>query len=587
LKAISRVREEVSQSLPQYRDFLRFGRSAAALLAWFGAVLLWLIFGPFAIYQPIGYLDPWFYTGYFTNFSYLLLHRGFVYYVSRLPWIIPGRIAFSIANPEVASLLLCAGILTVSGISVYWIVRWHYGQPAALLAVLALITNAYFMGTADWHYPDGAAIAYATVALALYLRPHGSPSWNGFLAAVALTLSAFTNFAGAPMVLSVLLIPLWRWRHFLKKLLQQGVCALAGVAVTTLVLMAVSKRVLGDVRVFKPQLDQWLYALHNPGYLSGTWGSGTEFLLTAVRLFTPAFLLLFGPVLLIAVRRPAVAAWPVYAAMTMCCFFYAFQEFVLHRAGLRVHYVSSYMLVLVSCFVGISLGELWNRNKASLKAMRAAAVALAILALALPFVYGALRPLPAPLVWVLLASLGVAAIVLVLLPLSRLSIQYAACALVLIEVSAGPAMDLGITSGLGERKILHGSNLSGGRRADSFQCLMALEDYVKSNIDPQRNLIFWWDRDESPSDLFASAEALFVSGHVDVTKELASSSARLYPSNTSLVHLTEHPERLQTRIQLLASRGLGVENESRTEMSYAGKRFTVELQDLAALSGFR
>jgi hypothetical protein len=558
----------------------------AFLLAVFGAVLLWLAFGPFAIYPPVGYLDPWFYTGYFSNFSYLLLHRGFTYYVSRLPWIIPGRIAFSIANPEIASLLLCAGIVAVSGISVYWMVRWHYGQAPAVLAALALITNPYFMGAAGWQYPDGAAIAYGTVALALYLRPHGNPTWNGFLAAVALTLSLFTNFAGAPMILSLLVIPAWRCRHSVKKLLRQGVCVLAGVIVTLLILMAVSKNVLGDARVFKPQLDMWLYAAHNPAYLSSTWGSGPEFLRTAVRLFTPAFLLLFGPVLLIAVRKPAAPAWPVYTALTTCCFLYAYQEFVLHQAGLRVHYVSSYMLVLVTCFVGVLLGELWNRQKADLKATEVAAIALAIFALALPYLYSAMRPLPAPRVWASLAWLGVAAIVLaVLARWSRPSIQYATCALLFIAVSAGPALDRDLTSGLGERRIFHGSNLSGGPRAESFRSEMKLQDYVKSNMDPQQNVIFWWDKDEPQSYFFYSIESLYVTGHHDITKELSTGSGRLYPGNTMLVHLTAHPERLRSRIQLLASRGLGVDYDRRTELSYAGKQFTVVLQDLTSLSG--
>jgi hypothetical protein len=146
-------------------------------------------------------------------------------------------------------------------------------------------------------------------------------------------------------------------------------------------------------------------------------------------------------------------------------------------------------------------------------------------------------------------------------------------------------MDPALTSGLGERKPFHGSNLSGGPRADSFRSEMQLQDYLKSNMDPQQNVIFWWDKDEPQSNLFSSIESLYVTGHLDVTKDLSTGSGRLNPSNIVMVHLTAHPERLRARIQLLASRSLGVENERRTELSYAGKRFTVELQDLTALNG--
>lgn len=56
--------------------------------------MLWMAFGPFVIYPPSGFIDPWIYTGYFTNFHYLVAHNGFTYYVSRLPSILPGRLAF-------------------------------------------------------------------------------------------------------------------------------------------------------------------------------------------------------------------------------------------------------------------------------------------------------------------------------------------------------------------------------------------------------------------------------------------------------------------------------------------------------------
>jgi hypothetical protein len=167
----------------------------------------------------------------------------------------------------------------------------------------------------------------------------------------------------------------------------------------------------------------------------------------------------------------------------------------------------------------------------------------------------------------------------------RLPLQYITIGLVLIAISAGPAGDLHLMSGLGEKKVLHGSNLSEGTRAESFRCLMTLQDYLKSNVDPQRDLIFWWDLDESQRPLFASAQSLYVSAYLDVTKELSSGSGRLYPSNTTLVHLTAHPDRLPERLRVLASRGLGVENERRAELSYGGQRFMVELEDLAGLGG--
>lgn len=547
----------------------------------FVAVLVWLDLGPFAIYPHTGFIDPWFYTGYFTNFSYLLAQRGFTYYVSRLPWILPGRAAFKIAGPELGSLLLCAMLVMVSGISVYWMVRWYYGHAPALLAAVALITNAYLMSAMGWQYPNGAAIAYASVALALYLRPHGKQTWNQSMAAAALTLSLFTNVAGAPMIVSLFLIPLWRCERSVKGLGRLLLSTLLGAAVAAALLCGISKGELGDARILKPQLDIWLTALNNPTYLSDTWGSGPQFLGTATRLFTPIFLLIFGPIFLRATPKPAPPAWPVYFSLFACCSLYAFQEFGLNRAGLRVPYVSCYMMVLVGCFIGILLGELW---KSGLPEGRALRVALAFLAIVLPFVYNEMqrRPLQFPVIWTILVCVGVVAIALVI-PASRRGplARYAVCALLLVAVSLGPGTD-DLSSGLGEQSSIHGSNLSAGPRAEAFRCILSIQDYLTSNTVPEWKLVFWADQDPTLDGLFRSAEALYVTGDSNLTQELTSGTGRLYPYNTTVVQFTAHPELLAEHTRLLAARGIGIDYDRRREFSYDGKTFTVALLDLKA-----
>ena len=571
-----------------------FGQPAAKSLAAFGAVAVWLAFGPIDIYSHIGSLDPWFYTGYFTNFSYLLLHRGFTYYVSRLPWIIPGRIAFSVASPEFASWLLSAAMATGSGLCLYWVVRWYYGHAPAVLAALALITNGYFLGAVCWHYPDGAAIAYAMAGMAFYLRPQGNPLLNGGLAAAALTLSGFTQMAAAPVILGLLAIPLLRWRHSRKELLRQCIGGLAGFGLTTLLLVAASKSMLGDARVYKPQLDMWINIVQHPNYLPDMWGTGPGFLLKAVRLFTPAFLLVFVPVLLMVIRKPAPIAWPCYFAFLICCLLLAYQEFAAHRVSLRVPFVGSYMLVPIFCVVGVALGELWNTKPANPTlrnaARNVAVTALAILTVALPFIYGMWRPYGWPTVtgrpiWIMLAGIGaVTCVVAILERWPGLPLQHWTSALVLIAISAGPGLDPGINAGFGRQKIVHGSNLSNGPNADAFRCLMKFEDYVKSQVDdPRWDLIFWWDEDEPLAELFKSAESLYVIGHANFTKEFSSGSGRLYLPNTMLVHLTSRPERIAERTKLAASRGIGVAYERQTELTFGDARFTVAVQDLKIL----
>ena len=231
----------------------------------FLASLLFVLLGPYVNYSPIGDIDPWLYTGFFTNPSYLIHHFGGTYYFSRLPWTIPGLIAFHLATPVVASIFLNACLVATSSLSLYFAIRWHYGTVPALLASVALAVNPWFFSSVAWDYPDGPAIAYGFLAAAFALRPHGSRAFNTVLMAACLALSGFTNMSGGPMVLSILIFPLWRSRRSLLELVREGVYIAIGVAGTTLALAPVSRLVLGYWMFFMPQINLARYELGTPG----------------------------------------------------------------------------------------------------------------------------------------------------------------------------------------------------------------------------------------------------------------------------------------------------------------------------------
>ena len=66
----------------------RVPESVLASAAAFLGALAFALAGPYTNFADANYIDTWIYTGYFTNFSYLLRHYGLTYYVSRLPWIL-------------------------------------------------------------------------------------------------------------------------------------------------------------------------------------------------------------------------------------------------------------------------------------------------------------------------------------------------------------------------------------------------------------------------------------------------------------------------------------------------------------------
>ena len=540
-----------------------------------------MMFGPYALFPHSGFLDPWFYPGYVTNFSYLFHQYGLTYYVSRLPWILPGMAAFSIATPAVASLLLCAAIIAVSGAALYWAVRWHYGPAPAVLAAIALATNPYFMATAAWHYPDGPAIAYAMVALALYLRPRGR-LWNSVLAAAALALAGFTNMAAAPMVLAVLTIPFWRHVRSLKGFLREAACAIGGVGAITLILMDVGKNLLHDRLFFVAQIDMLRYIQRTPGYFARMWGTGLGFLLEAFRLLPLAFLLILGLVLLITLRKPRGPLRALYAAAFTCALLLSYDQFVRDGVTLRVFYHSSYMLVPMFGFAGMALGELWTRGRES----RVSTAILGAGLIVLPAVLNRWRPahLTDRIAWPVLILIAAAGIVLAFTP----RWPKATAAVLCLAVFLGPWRDRSLQFVWTEPAILHGSNLSTGEHADAWHSIMEMESYLKTHVDLNRRMMFWWDSSEPPWAVYTSAAAMNIWGFYDFDKHLSTGSKteleQNIPASATFVHLTMHPERVRQRNDLLASRGIVVAGERQTEIEYRGNRFTVLLEDIIDMS---
>jgi 4-amino-4-deoxy-L-arabinose transferase-like glycosyltransferase len=543
------------------------GRPGESLLVWaFATVgsLAFLLAGPYSNYGAAGLLDPWFYTGYFTNFSYLVRQFGPTYFVSRLPWILPGVAAFRVAPPEVASVMLNLAIVAVSAVSLYWAVRWHYGRPAGIAAAVMLAANPYFMSTVGWDYPDGPAIAYALAGLAFAVRPHGARLKNIAICGVLLALSGLTNMSGGPMILGVVAIALLHRRSTPREVIRECCYLAAGAAAVTLALCPVSQLLFGRWTYFYWQVYQTIQTFGNHGFLDKMWGSGGGFLLTAYRLFAPALLLFIGPVvillapaLMLTIRPEVIAraglgrlARAAYSGLAVCVTLYAFEDFVLHGAALRVPYHSSYMLAPLFFLAGVLIGECG--------VSRAAAGLAAAVALILPW-------LKFPRSWLLLEVCGV-----VLLAAFLLRRMHAVILAVVLFLS--PAMDQTCSAAWDVRNV------------DTFRHLMSLQSALKPQIDPVRRVRFWFDRDEPPFAFYNSASSLYLWMQADFTRDLPSwpdsELRKQLPPNATLVHLTLHPERLPSREQLLATRGVRVANERRWSMDYGGQTLHVILQDV-------
>ncbi len=521
------------------------------LVVWVVALigsLAFLLTGPYSNFAPVGFLDPWYYTGYFLHFRYLVDAYGPTYYVSRLPWILPGLAAFHLAPPEAASVILNLAIVGTSAVSLYWTVRWFYGPPAGACAAALLVTNPYFMSTVCWDYPNGPSIAYAFAALAFAIRPNGARIVNGILVGVLLALSSLTHLSSACMLVTITAIPIWRHRRDIREILLDFAYMAAGAAAMVLALCPVSQLLIGRWTYFYWQVYFAIRALPYSG-------TGLGFLLTSHRLLAPALLLIFGPFIVRRISKNRRLAWYAWLALTICIALFAFQEFVLHVFALRLPYTSSYLLVPLFFFAGTILGQFVTSG-------RSAAVVIAG-GLVLPFSFSAWAWPQHP--WTILFVVGTITLMTLLFRQHRVG-ALALAALLFLSSALDPSIAYAWDRPTPPR----------GPNRNAFRDLMTFDSLLQSSTDPSRKLRFWFDRDEPAINFYDSAESLYIwIPDVDLEKQIT--------AKTTLVHLTIHPDRVPSRLQRLASHGIRVGNERQRSMQYQGATVYIILQDVQSV----
>jgi hypothetical protein len=525
--------------------------------------LAFLLLGPYSNYGPAGYLDPWFYTGYFLHFSYLVRHLGPTYYVGRLPWILPGLGAFHFFPPEVANVVLNLAIVVVSAVALYWAVRWYYGVGAGVAAAALLVANPYFISCVAWDYPDGPAIAYALVAIVFAVRPYGIRTRNSAITGCFLALAGLTNMSAAPVILGVaamLLVP----RRPARDLLRDYIACGLGAGIVVLALCPISQILFGRWTYFYWQVYQTIATFGNKGFLDRMWGTGPGFLTKAYRLASPLALLGLA---LITMRRSSESKphlrLAAFGSLLLALVLYTVQDFVFHGAALRVPYHSSYIVAPLFFCVGILLGEVGISRKHGF--------GLALLAVTLPFGFHYFTW--SRFAWQLLIVLSLLTAIMFLLRRARI-----AAPLLAALVFLSPALDAGSSVAWDNPRQPDGRNI------EVFRHLLVFEKGMQSSVDPSRWVRFWHDGDEPVAAFYNSAESLYLWMVVDFSHELASwPESRLrkeIPARATIVHLTVDPSRIAARSQALAARGIRIVGERRWTMPYAGYTIHVVLQDV-------
>jgi hypothetical protein len=167
---------------------------AAVLVALTAAAAAVYVWTKAPLYNPFGTIDPWLYTALWTNFDQIYESFARTYYISRLPWILPGYALNGIFEARTAALVLHTVYFLGGGVLFYVLCRRWLGVAAAAVGYVALIGSQMYFNAHRWDYQEGGVLTYMIGAYAFslvrtrsrLLRP-ASLALGGFFAAAMVT----------------------------------------------------------------------------------------------------------------------------------------------------------------------------------------------------------------------------------------------------------------------------------------------------------------------------------------------------------------------------------------------------------------
>ena len=529
-----------------------------------------LLLGPYTNYSPIVGSDAWFPTGYFVNFTDLLWRTGPLYYVSRLPYTLPGIATYLVFTPKVANFLLNLASLGVSITALLVIASRGLDRRWAVALAILFVTNAYLLTANLSDYPDGPAVAYflAGYAIASDERHWLSRAAGALLAIGACWMCAFlTNMIIglliAPAAFYVMLYP----RPSRQEVIFRAATMLLGAVLILLPLMVVSRFVLGVWFFPAPQISQLVYAAERPNYLPDMWGRGTAWLAGSYRLVA-----LYGPMLVgtacLFSRRLRTPDFVATLAMCVAAGLFFVAAELADKVLLRAPRHSSY-LIAFSFILTIKLVQKVASGQDSAPDERYGPFVMALLSVTATFVLSHTVEEPHA-TWIIL-GVGVILLAAAILVPGLLKVRATATALAAFMV-------LNLSTGFDLRVIYTDTS-------DVFTAVMNTQSLLASGHLRHRKLQFWFDQDDPQWAVFQVVVNLYTRGYyIDFTAKLPAFNAdelREYmPPGVVVIHLCSAACPLEARDAVMRSVGIGpLSSYSWRVSTDGGTAFNVIMED--------
>ncbi len=236
------------------------GKMNPHLITLFLLPIILIIINPTCLFHQIvvGSIDSWIYFGYFLDLKQHLISFYGTYYGTRLPWILPGFLAYHLFSPLIAKYILYLTVYYTATFSLYGILKRTVGQKAAFLTAIYMGVYQKFLISAGSEYIDGSGIAYLLLTFFLL-----TPSNNNkrihirlFLAGLFCSCFVFTQLFLTIYIPLIALYffflnrPFQKW-FFLKNL----IIFIIGFLVMTTSLCTINYYLNGEFLFFNPIIN--------------------------------------------------------------------------------------------------------------------------------------------------------------------------------------------------------------------------------------------------------------------------------------------------------------------------------------------
>ncbi|MDA8086088.1 MAG: hypothetical protein M0Z75_05250 [Nitrospiraceae bacterium] len=236
-------------------------------------------------------VDPYVYTGYLLDFrNHSRIFAG-TYYGTRLGFLLPGVVLFSLLPPVAAEITLHLAFAYAGLLSAWFIARRTLGERAGLFAAVLMGGYSYFLFANSWDYVDGAAIAWYLMSMLALTHASGSRGKLPiFLAGVSFACMVHTELFIVQLAPALFLYYILMDRKGAKNpIWRQALLFAAGAAAITAAFGLVKMLMGQGFLFFMPSIN---FATGNIAKLNPWKTDYHLWLYSAVWLFIPSVLLL-------------------------------------------------------------------------------------------------------------------------------------------------------------------------------------------------------------------------------------------------------------------------------------------------------